>query len=70
MFLSEQELSIQVWFLNMIRVSDDNLSTFFRSGQVYHGIVFEQLTSDSSRTDKEYSAFFNRLCEFISYDSS
>jgi hypothetical protein len=69
-FFSKEELPVQVWFFNVVRIGYNDLSTFFGCGQVYHGVILEEFASDSTWTDEENSALFDGFCQFISDDPS
>jgi hypothetical protein len=47
-FFSEEELSVQVGFFNVVRIGYNDLSAFFGCGQVDHGVIFEEFASDSA----------------------
>jgi hypothetical protein len=66
--LSEQELSVEVGNLNVVRVSHHNASSLFSGSQLKHREIFEQLTSNGSGTDHEDLRIFKFLEELSAND--
>lgn len=56
MLLSKEELSGEIWSLNVVRISD---SDFTFGSHVDHGKVFKKLTADGSCTDDEKFHIFD-----------
>lgn len=59
---SEQELSVQVTLFNGVKVGNMN-DTVGTSGETHHAPIFQHLTTDSTRTDKELASVGNLFLE-------
>lgn len=78
MFLSEQELSVQIRCFNVIRICDNDFALLLRlislccafaCPEVYHSVVLEQLAPDSPRANEKHFAISDSTKQIISYDA-